>query len=185
MLKDSIDLLDINKKKGFPRTYRFNGFIRWFTIILSFLVICYAIWFILTAIDAQTGTFKKIVPFIIIFLAGNSLFRNLYSLNYIDFHEDKIIFGYLLAKKVVIRWEKITKMSVYSGKAKAVVLEYNIDGQKKQLIFTMGFPHMLEILNSIAEQCPGIEYDSFMQNIIIQAYHSRHENRSEDKTDIS
>jgi len=164
---NAIDLVDINKRKGFPRTYRFNRFTRWFTIILALFAIIYAVWYVFTAVDVETSTIRKIIPFVIIFLAGNSLFRNLFSLNTVTLFEDRITFGFLLAKDVTIRWEQIAKLSVYSGKTKAIVLHYNTDEGRKQFTFTMVFPNMLEIINSIAEKCPDIQYDDFLKNIII------------------
>ncbi len=164
---NSIDLVDINKKKGFPRTYKFNPFARWFTIILALSAIAYAVWYIISGVDADTTTIKKIIPFVIIFLAANSLFRNLFSLNSITFNEDYLKFGYILSNDKTIKWDQIVKISLYSGKSKAIVLKYNSQGDQRQIIFTMIFPNMIEIINSIAEICPQTEFDTFMENIII------------------
>ncbi len=166
-MKQNIDLTDINSKKGFPRTYRFSPFTRWTTIFIGLFAIIWAVWYVFAAVDADTATLKKIIPFVVIFLAGNSLFRNLFSLNTLVFTEQGLEFGYLLARNIFIKWEEIKKLSVYSGKTRAVVMDYEKGGQKKSLTFTMVFPNMLEIINSIAEKCPDIEYDEFMKNIII------------------
>ncbi len=164
---DTYDLIDINKKKGFPRVYRFNPFIRWFVILLSVFAIAYSVWYVFTAIDAETSTFHKIVPFVIIFFAANSLFRNLFSLNSILFRKDRISFRFLASKTVSIPWDNIRKLSLYPGKTRAVRLHYFSGDEEKQLIFTMTFPNMLEIMNSIGEMCPHLEYDDFMKNIIL------------------
>lgn len=166
-MDSQIDLIDINRKKGFPRTYRFSQFTRWFTIILATAAIVYAVWYVFTGVDAESQTLKKILPFVIIFLAGSSLFRNLFSLNTLVFLENGLEFRYIMAKTVSIRWEQIKKISMYSGRARAVVLDYTVDDEKKKLMFTMVFPNMLEIINSIAEMSPDAEYDEFMKNIII------------------
>lgn len=162
------DLIDINKKKGFPRVYRFNPFIRWFVIILSLLAIAYSVWYIFTSVHADTPTFQKIVPFIIIFLASNSLIRNLFSLNSILFKENQIVFRFIASRTVTIPWENIRKIALHSGKARAIRLSYSDDkDSNKELIFTMTFPNMLEIINSISEMCPNLQYDDFMKNVTL------------------
>jgi len=110
---EAYNLIDINKKKGFPRTYRFNQFVRWLVIFLSILAIAYAIYYIFNAIDQDSSTLKKIVPFIIIFLAIHSLLRNLFSLNSILFLSEGIEFRYIANKSVFIRWEIIIKLALY------------------------------------------------------------------------
>ncbi len=164
---DTYNLIDINEKKGFPRTYRFNQFIRWFVILLSLFAITYSIYYIFTVIDAGSSTFRKIVPFVIIFFAANSLFRNLFSLNSLRFTRTGIEFHYIASKSISIRWEDIKKMALHSGKVRAIKLTYQVNEQPKELIFTMTFPNMLEIINSIAEMCPHLEYDEFMKNVTL------------------
>jgi len=164
---ETYDLIDINKKKGFPRTYRFSPLVRWFVILLSLAALAYAIWYIFTAVDAETSTFQKIIPFVIIFFAINPLIRNLFSLNTVRFTEDGIIFGFLLNKNLFIRWEDMIKLSLYQGKTRSVKLNYLSEGEEKEFVFTMTFPNMLEIINSIAEMCPHLQYDDFMNNITL------------------
>ena len=165
---DTYNLIDINEKKGFPRTYRFNQFIRWFVIFLSLFAITYSIFYIFTEIDAESSTFRKIVPFVIIFFAANSLFRNLFSLNSIRFTRSGIEFCYIASKSIpIIHWENIRKLALHPGKVRAIKLTYHINEQQKELIFTMTFPNMLEIINSIAEMCPHLEYDEFMKNVTL------------------
>jgi len=55
-------------KKNFPRTYRFNAFIRWFTLIFAVAAVAYSVWLIFTRIEADSSKFVKIIPFLIIFL---------------------------------------------------------------------------------------------------------------------
>jgi hypothetical protein len=164
---NSIDLIDINKKKGFPRVYKFNAFARWFTIILSLFAIFYAIWYVFAAVDANTAFFRKIIPFVIIFFAANSLFRNLFSLNSILFKQDEIVFRFIMPKDVHISWQNIDKLSLYEGKSRAIQIEYTEGERKRTLVITMNFPNMLEIINSIAELCPELELDDFMKNVVI------------------
>ena len=164
---ETYDLIDINKNKGFPRTYRFSPFVRWFVILLSLAALAYAIWYIFAAVDADTSTFRKIIPFIIIFFAINPLIRNLFSINTVRFREDGIVFGFLLRKNLFIRWEDMVKLALYQGKTRSVKLTYLSEGEQENFVFTMTFPNMLEIINSIAEMCPNLQYDEFMQNITL------------------
>ena len=161
------NLLDINKRKGIPRVYRFNQFLRWFVIIFAFAAIAYSVWVIFNMLNADSSKFHKIVPFVIIFLAGNSLMRNLFSVNSILFTEEKVVFRYLARKSVKIYWNSLKKMELNKSKQRAVKLLYQEDEDEKSFIFILSFPNILEILNSIAEMCPHLEFDEFMEKVII------------------
>ncbi|OQX70969.1 MAG: hypothetical protein B6D62_03080 [Candidatus Cloacimonas sp. 4484_275] len=155
-------------RKNFPRIYRFNAFIRWFTLIFAVAAIVYSVWLIFNRIEAESSKFVKIVPFIIIFFASNSLMRNLFSLNTIVFKEDAIIFRFLARKSVRIPWNSIRKMELEDARHKMIKISYEDEnGQKGIFRFTLSFPNMLEIINGIAEMCPQAEYDEFLKNVII------------------
>lgn len=162
-----MDIIDINEKKGFPRKYYFNQFIRWFTIILAIGAIVYAFWTIFYKIDAESSKFIKIAPFVIIFFAANSLIRNLTSINIVTFTEKAISFSFLIKKRVTINWADFRKMSYGEGRQRVVFIEYDNNGEPAKFQMSLAFPKMLEILNSIAEICPDIEYDEFLDKIII------------------
>ena len=166
-MSEILDLIDINKKKGLPRTYKFNQFIRWFTIILALFAIIYSIVFIFYHIDPNTSKIKKAIPFIILFLGINSLLKNLFTLNKIVFTKDDITFKYLAKKPVVIRWEEIKKMTFPESRQKIIKIFYTQNGENKEFDLNLTFPNMLEIINSIAEMNKNIEYDKFLQNIVI------------------
>ncbi len=166
-MKKIDNLIDINKRKGFPRVYRFNQFLRWFVIIFALAAIVYSVWIIFNMIDADSSKFQKIVPFVIIFLAGNSLMRNLFNVNSILFTEEKVVFRYLARKSVKIYWNSLKKMELNKSKQRAVKLLYQEGEEEKSFIFILSFPNILEILNSIAEMCPQLEFDEFMEKIII------------------
>ena len=166
-MKKIDNLIDINKRKGFPRVYRFNQFLRWFVIIFALAAIAYAVLIIFTLLDADSSKFQKIVPFVIIFLAGNSLMRNLFNVNSILFTEEKVVFCYLARKSVKIYWNSLKKMELNKSRTRTVKLSYQKDGEEKSFIFILSFPNILEILNSIAEMCPQLVFDEFMEKIII------------------
>lgn len=166
-MKKNDNLIDINKKKGIPRVYRFNQFLRWFVILFALTAIAYSVLIIFTKLDADSSKFHKIVFFVIIFLAGNSLMRNLFSVNSILFLEEKVVFRYLARKSVKIYWNALNKMELNTSKQRAVKLLYQEEEKEKSFIFILSFPNILEILNSIAEMCPQLEFDEFMEKIII------------------
>ncbi|MBL7149666.1 MAG: hypothetical protein ISS80_06290 [Candidatus Cloacimonetes bacterium] len=161
------NIIDINKRKGFPRVYRFNQFIRWFTLSFGTLAIVYSFWLIFTKVNADSSKFQQFVPFAIMFLALNSVFRNLFSLNSIRFQKDAIAFRYLLRKSVKIPWVDIFKIELNDSKRKMIRLLYINNGEEKNFEFTINFPDMLEIVNSIAEMNPNIKYDEFIEKVII------------------
>lgn len=164
---DVMDLIDINKKKGFPRSYNFNQFIRWFTLLLGIFAFVYSFYYIFTAINPNTSNIKKAIPFIILFLSINSLLKNLFSLNKITFEENRVIFKFIVRKSIPIYWEEITGMSFAEGRRKFIKIHYQRDGEKKVFDMSLSFPNMVEIVNSIAELCNDIEYDDFLQKVII------------------
>ncbi|MBT3169062.1 MAG: hypothetical protein HN952_02935 [Candidatus Cloacimonetes bacterium] len=166
---DINQLININEKRGLPRTYQFKQFIRFFTLFLSILAIGYAVWVILQKVDADSSRFTKMVPFIIIFLALNTVLRNLLTLNAITFTKENIIFKFLAKKKVVIAWNSIHKIVLNDGKHKTIGIHHQNQSENEMKIFefSMSFPNMLEILNSIAEMCPKAEYDEFIANVIL------------------
>jgi len=161
------DLININERKGLPRTYRFNPLIRWFTILLALAVIVYSIWVILYKISSDSSTFYKIVPFIILFLAFNTLLKNLLSVNSIRLSKQNIQFRYLVKPAVSILLDSIIKISLHDSRPKGIKFHYKEDDQDKNFLLILAFPRILEIVNSIAELCPDIEYDEFIKNIII------------------
>lgn len=163
------EYININQRKGFPRSYWFNQFIRWFTVIFALLAIIYAGWLIFTKINTDSTTFTKVVPFLILFFALNSLLRNLFSLNRIIFKKDKIEFQYILRKSVVIFWQDISSIKLANSRQKILNIKYKKSDTDQNAIqeLTLAFPKMLEILNSILEMTPQAELDDFMKSVAI------------------
>ena len=166
-MKDLGKFLDINKTKGLPRTYKFNQFIRWFTLIFAVLAIAYSIWLIFNKVDSDSSKYTQFVPFIIMFLALNSFLKNLFSLNKIKLTQEMISFRYLGKRSVNILWPSLVKMELNDSKRKMIRLKYLVDNVEKSLEYTLSFPKPLEIANSIAEMAPQIEFDEFMATVVI------------------
>ncbi len=166
-MEDLGEYLEINKTKGLPRTYKFNQFIRWFTLVFALLAIAYSVWLIFNKVDSDSSKFAQFVPFAIMFLALNSFLKNLFSLNKIKLTTQLISFRYLGKKSVNISWESLVKMELNEGKRKMIRLKYNVENVEKSLEYTLSFPKPLEIANSIAEMAPQIELDEFMTAVVI------------------
>ena len=166
-MKDLGEFLDINKTKGLPRTYKFNQFIRWVTLIFATFAIVYSIWLIFNKVDSDSSKFVQFVPFAIMFLALNSFLKNLFSLNKIKFTQDVISFQYLGKKNVNIKWELLTRLELNDDKRRMIRLKYTEDDKEKLLEYTLSFPNPLEIANSIAEMAPQIKFDEFMAAVVI------------------
>lgn len=166
-MKDLGEFLEINKTKGLPRIYKFNQFIRWFTLIFAALAIAYSIWLIFNKVDSDSSKFAQFVPFAIMFLALNSFLKNLFSLNKIKLTQDAIFFQYIGKKSVNIKWVSLTKMELNDDKRRMIRLKYIVDEKERSLEYTLSFPKPLEIANSIAEMAPQIEFDEFMAAVVI------------------
>lgn len=161
------NLIEINKRKGLPRKYKFNQFIRWFTFIFGLLAVVYSGWLIFAKISSDNSNFQKFIPFAILFLALNSVLKNLFSLNAIVFKQDTLGFHYLGRKSFIVAWKDLKRMEFLEDKRKLIRLKYLQDKAEKTFDFPMAFPNMLEIINSIAEMCPHLEYDEFIGNVVI------------------
>ncbi len=74
----------------------------------------------------------------------------------------------------MIPWTSITKISYSSGRLRAIRISYLVNEEQKVFLFPISFPNMLEIVNSMAELLPDIEYDDFMQNVIISDKEKEH-----------
>ncbi len=159
--------IDINKTRGLPRTYRFNQFVRWFTILLALFCIAYAGWFIFSRIAAETTTWIKIFPFVIIFFAANSLMRNVFSINAITFTEQDVSFRFIARKKVTISWSTMRKFVLASARQRQLKIVYEINGEEKSFPFSIAFPNILEVVNAIYEMAPQMELDEYMSRVII------------------
>ena len=166
-MEDLGEFLEINKTKGLPRTYKFNQFIRWFTLIFALLAIAYSVWLIFNKVDSDSSKFTQFVPFAIMFLALNSFLKNLFSLNKIKLTTQFISFRYLGKKSVNISWESLVKMELNEDKRRMIRLKYTVDNEERSLEYTLSFPKPLEIANSIAEMAPQIEFDEFMAAVVI------------------
>lgn len=167
MSKTNVDnLIDINKRKGLPRSYRFNPFIRWFTLLISFLIIAYAVMFFFS-LTYEHSFLQKIFPFLLLLLVFNSVYKNLFTLNSVKILEDKVIFNCLGLKKIEINLEDIKRVILTGQRSKSIKVFFESEGKPCTFYIPATFPNLIEILNSIAEMNKEIEFDDFLSKIII------------------
>ncbi len=151
----------------FPVTYRFSRFTRGFTLLLALLIVAYSLFFIFSHVNQNSRTFQKVLPFIILFFAIDSVSRNLFSINKITLFEEKVGFFFIGKKNIFIPWLNLKKMEVYTGKQRLFVIHYIENGIDKKFYLSMQFPNMLEIVNRIVYFAPHMELDDFVTSLII------------------
>lgn len=156
-IKDSINL---------PQTFQFPKFTRYFTLVLGVCVIIYSLFFLFTQINSDSAVFKKILPFIIMFFAYDSVSRNLFSLNKIILTQRNIQFSCIAKKTLIINWEDMLKLESYLVKGKFFLLHYSENGVEKKYYFPMAFKNIIEIINFIKQFSPHLETDEFVKSLI-------------------
>ncbi len=149
------------------KVYRFNQFVRWLVLFFAVAAMGYAIWVAINKINAETGLFFKIVPFAIIFLAINTIIKNIFSINTVRFTDDDIRFGFIGRSKVVIPWNSMKKMEFVTSRQRLIRLTYEKDGKDAMFVFTTGFPKILDILNGILRKRSDIELDDFLDKVLV------------------
>ncbi|MEA3475721.1 MAG: hypothetical protein U9R23_04690, partial [Candidatus Cloacimonadota bacterium] len=69
--------------------FRFPTFLRILSIIIAILALIWAVYYITNGISQTDRWFKKLSPFIVIFLVVNVLYKNLFGVNSIHIHPDQ------------------------------------------------------------------------------------------------
>lgn len=171
-LFDPNEMININNKKGLPRSYSFSLATRLTILLFAVLVCCYAIYYLfMNVASAEDPTmFAKLVPIVIFFAGLNTIFQNLFNINKLTLTNDKLIAKSLIGFKREIPFEGISKISMSANKKRYVILTY-IDANNKQRQYNLMlvFKNMMEILNSIGELAVNAKYDEFMTTIIVSA----------------
>ncbi|OQY36688.1 MAG: hypothetical protein B6226_06135 [Candidatus Cloacimonetes bacterium 4572_65] len=167
---DSTTLIDINNKLGLPRKYSFNIITRLVILTFAFLVIGYVAYLLLykVGVTADATTFAKVVPFIIMFTALNTVLQNLFNIHSLTLTKEHMEATSLVGIKKIIKWKNINKITMSKSKKRYIIISYIDDKmQQKQYNLMLVFKNMMEIINSIAELAPNAKYDEFMQTIVV------------------
>ncbi len=157
-----------NDKMTLPQKIRFNVFARYFTMFMALLAIFYAGYVMFYRITADSSALFKAIPIIIVFLALDSFLRNGMNLNTIYLTEEFIEFGFLMKPKKRIAWGDIKKVEITRSKRRMIRYIYTDNtGKDKIFTVTLSFPHMLAILNTIADKAVNAEFDEFLRSVLI------------------
>jgi len=166
-IQDVSELIDINKRKGFPRTYYENRFVRYFVLLTALFVIYFAIDTMLHRVAADTSVWMKFLPIVMLFLALDSINRNVRSIHAIVFNQEAMKVRFLFTKAIHIPFDKIVAISFIKAKINSLKVVWNDEGKEREFLLPINFPRMLEILNAICEMNRSIQLDDFMQSVII------------------
>jgi len=127
--------------------------------------VIFTIYVFITEIDGDSTTFKKILPFVIVFFAYHAVSTNLLALNKVVIDESSIVFSAIARKKMVIKWTDIKRVDSIIEK-KVFVIHHLRGEQLHQYRVPLTFKNILDILNFIYLMAPHIETDEFVQSFI-------------------
>ena len=154
-------------KHRLPVRYRFSPVVRIFMLSLSTLICAYSLYFLIRFVKADTPTFFKMLPLVIMFVALDSIFRQTTSLNSVLFLSDRIKLSYLLKPSIEIPYSEIVSMKLERRITFYFLLAYNDSkGIKKQFKTAASFPKMLEIILNIADLSPQVQLNEFMTKAV-------------------
>lgn len=145
--------------------FRVPSFIRIITIIFALLAMIWAVYYITSGISPTDRWFKKLSPFIVIFLVVNVLHKNLFGVNSIHIHEKYLQVKFILRKNICINWNLIKRLEFSIKLHKSIILTYEENDEKKRVIIPRGIREIISALNLIAERTPNLELDDFMKTI--------------------
>ncbi len=136
--------------------FRFNPFLRIFTLLVGILAIAYGVYAIF--VIQPEGKLRLVLPYIVILLAANSVFRNLFTLNSITFAGGMVIFKKLALPKFSLKLKNIVKISFVDRKMRYLRLSYQNGQTLENYTFNLGFPAVLDALSEMKKKNPAIEF---------------------------
>ena len=146
--------------------FRFPPFLRWLSIIVALLALVWAVYFITYEFSTLDKWYKKAVPFVVLFLVVNVYYKNLFTINSIQFTDSSVIFKPLLLKCIEIQFVQIKKIEFNIKVGKSIILTYEQGSKTKTLFIPRGINKIIIVLSLIAENVPVIELDEFMKTVI-------------------
>lgn len=147
-LKQKIQLI----RDARPIVYKYNTFVRSFTLLLLFLIFFYGLYILVNKVYADTPMFAKLLPLVISFIALDNIFRKLTSLNKVIFEEDYLKLSFLAKRAIIIPYDEIISMDLKKKISMYFTIVYKDAAGNKQYYTTpASFPHILEIIVNIAD----------------------------------
>lgn len=152
-------------KELLPVKYRYNRLAMTVTLGLSFVIIIYCLYFIARFVSTDTPTFYKILPFIICFIALDSILRKVTTINSITFDNDSIKIAYIAKKSKLIPYDAITRMEL--DKRLHLMIDYQDEqGKECQLRLLPSFPLFMEIILNLSEFATKAEKPEKFKGVI-------------------
>jgi len=157
-MQKEIDKFDMRSQV--PVRYRYNPWIRCLMLSISTCVIAYTLYFLALQINQSTPLLMKIIPFIILYVALDSIIRHLTQLNVVTFTDSDLILGFMAKKRIMIPYHRIKSIGI-TRKITLYLLLYYLDDQGKERMFktNLSFPHMIRIMMGIEDMAPQISID--------------------------
>ena len=148
-----------------PVHFDFPKFTRYFTLIIAILVITYSI-FMITQIGDHTTTVKKVLLFVILFLAFESFLRNVTTLNRVTVSIKHLKFSAIAKPSLKIEWENLKKINFEEQKGKTLEFHYLIDGKEKVYHLSLAYKNLVDILFLVKLMANNVELDDFVKELI-------------------
>jgi len=136
--------------------FRFNPFLRFFTLFVGLMAIAYGLYAILSF--HPQGKLRLFLPYVVVLLAANSVFRNLFTLNSIVLSEDEVIFKKLALPSFRVALQNIVKIGFVDKRMRYLQLSYQQGDTLKNYTFNLGYPTVLDALAKIKKKNPAIEF---------------------------
>ncbi|MFO7660662.1 MAG: hypothetical protein R6V77_07095 [Candidatus Cloacimonadaceae bacterium] len=152
-----------------PKLYRFHPLVRFSMILLSMIAAGYSIYFIFFLIPRyqDVTAFVKIASVVVLYVALNTLYKHLTSLNSVIIRDDRLELSFLLKKKIVIPWFKLTGMQIYKVITHFWKITYKDDNDVVKTFKTsLAFPGIMDILLKIQDQKPDIEMNELLSQVL-------------------
>ncbi len=136
--------------------FRFNPFLRFFTLFVGVMAIAYAVYAILSF--HPEGKLRLFLPYVVVVLAANSVFRNLFTLNSLVLTDDQVIFKKLALPAFRVDLANIIKIRFLDKRMRYLQLSYSQGDTVKNYTFNLGYPGVLDALSKMKKKNPAIEF---------------------------
>jgi len=147
-----------------PISYRYNPWIRYPMLLISSSVIVYTVYFLVLQINQNTPLLMKIIPFIILYVALDSILRHIASLNSVTFTPDMLILGFLAKRSIRIPYDRIIRFEIMRKITLYLILFYaDEDGRERTFRTNLSFPNMIKVLMGIEDMAPQLQIDEKMR----------------------
>lgn len=158
-----------------PVRYKVNSVGKFFSITLHLLISGWCLFVILSPQLRAGGwsVFYRVLPYVVLFVALDSLIRHLTALYAVIFTPECLWFRYLLKPSVAVEYDQIQSIELRKVITYYVFLTFSDkSGNKRILKHSAAFPKMMEIIYNIVDLAPQIVMDSELAKMVgvIQKY---------------